>query len=91
MSFQRHYSSSLIQQTGTVLATNAADCFSYGNVSQLLYLYTPLPSPTVTTAVMVPNVFVIKNACSFGYKRGEREKEKEGGAGKKEDQKSRRK
>jgi hypothetical protein len=33
---------------------------------------------TVTTAIMVLNVFIIKNACSFGYKRESRE-ELEGG------------
>jgi hypothetical protein len=33
---------------------------------------------TVTTAIMVLNVFIIKNACSFGYKRENRE-ELEGG------------
>jgi hypothetical protein len=36
---------------------------------------------TVTTAIMVLNVFIIKNACSFGYKRGEKKDKK--GRGKK--------
>jgi hypothetical protein len=33
---------------------------------------------TVTTAIMVLNVFIIKNACSFGYKKRTREEGKGG-------------
>jgi len=43
---------------------------------------------TVTTAIMVLNVFIIKNACSFGYKRENREElKKEGETKEKEGEK----
>jgi hypothetical protein len=33
---------------------------------------------TVTTAIIVLNIFIIKNACSFGYKKRTREEGKGG-------------
>jgi hypothetical protein len=84
--FQRHYSLSSSEPVsadrGTVSATKAADCFSYGE-----RFIATIPLHTVTTTTMVPNVFIIrkKNACSFGYKsqRGETKQKKRGGRTKK--------
>jgi hypothetical protein len=39
---------------------------------------------TITTAIMVLNVFIIKNTCSFGYKMENREELKEEGEKKRE-------
>jgi hypothetical protein len=60
-----------------VFFTDSADRNRFSNKCRRLWgTFHSFYLSTVTTAIMVLNVFIIKNACIFGYKSREKERDK---------------